>query len=102
MRRAKKIEIDIERARNNAEEISKEQEEFETIVRFKTEVVCTAPAEKSIVIKTNKEGWVDDDQTPKGWSEVLQENVIIPDGWKAEDNIKQSTKVKFLGTFLLV
>ena len=27
-------------------------------------------------------------------------NVIIPDGWKAEDNIKQSTKVKFVGTFL--
>ena len=25
-----------------------EQEEFETVVQFKTEVVCTAPAEKSI------------------------------------------------------
>ena len=63
-----KIEIDIERARNNAEEISKEQEEFETVVQFKTEVVCTETAEKSIVIKTNKEGWVDDAQVPKGWS----------------------------------
>ena len=68
MQRArKKIEIDIERVRNNAEEISKEQEEFETVVQFKTEVGCTAPAEKSIVIKTNKEGWVDDAQVPKGW-----------------------------------
>ena len=94
------IEIDIERARNNAEEISKEQEEFETVVQFKTEVVCTAPAEKSIVIKTNKEGGIDDDQVPTGWSEVLQENVIIPDGWKAEYNIKQSTKVKFIGALL--
>ena len=60
----------------------------------------TAPAEKPIVNKTNKEGWVDDDQVPTGWSEVLQENVIIPDGWKSEGNIKQSTKVKFVGTFL--
>ena len=89
----KKIEIDIERAKNNAEEISKEQEEFETVVQFKTEVGCTSPAEKSIVIKTNKEGWVEDGQVPTGWSEVLQENAIIPDGWKAEDNIKQSAKV---------
>ena len=56
----------------------------------------TAPAEKPIVNKTNKEGWVDD-QVPTGWSEVLQENVIIPDGWKADDNIKQST---FIETFL--
>ena len=44
------------------------KEEFETVVQFKTEVVCTAPAEKSIVIKTNKEGWVDDAQVPQGWS----------------------------------
>ena len=36
MRRAKKIEIDIERARNKAEEISKELEEFETVFQFKT------------------------------------------------------------------
>ena len=48
--------------------MSKEQEEFETVVQLKTEVVCTSPAEKSIVIKTNKEGWVDDAQVPKGWS----------------------------------
>ena len=58
----------------------------------------TAPAEKPIVNKTNKEGWVDDDQIPIEWSEVL--HVFIPDGWKAEDNIKQSAKVKLIGTFL--
>ena len=30
------------------------KEEFETVVQFKTEVGCTTPAEKSIVIKTNE------------------------------------------------
>ena len=61
-----KLERDIERARNDAEEISKVQEEFETVAQFKTEVECTAPAEISIVIKSNKEGWVDDDQVRTG------------------------------------
>ena len=39
------------------QQLSKEhlrKEEFETVVPFKTEVGCTAPAEKSIVIKTNE------------------------------------------------
>ena len=43
MRKARKIEIDKERPRNNAQEMSIEQEEFETVVQFKTEVGCTAP-----------------------------------------------------------